>query len=93
MEAEEALAHGIVSRVVEADELDATVRRWPSKIAAGPPVTVKMARRVIRHLSRAQIRSSMDDELIYQTFVNRSRRLRRVPRGPGRGARPRYTGS
>lgn len=42
------------------------------QIAAAPAVTVKMARMVISHLSREQIRSSMDDEMIYQTFVNRS---------------------
>ena len=49
--AEEALAHGVVSRVVPADELDATAREMAEQIAAAPAVTVKMARRVIRHLA------------------------------------------
>ena len=44
MPAEEALAHGIVSRVVPADELDATAREMADQIAAAPAVTVKMAR-------------------------------------------------
>ena len=39
------------------------------KIVAAPPLTVKMARKVISHLSRPQISSSMEDELIYQTFL------------------------
>ncbi|MDH3707981.1 MAG: enoyl-CoA hydratase/isomerase family protein [Acidimicrobiia bacterium] len=72
LSAEEALAHGIVSRVVADDELDTTAREMAEKIADSPAVTVKLARRVISHLSRPAIRASMDDELIYQTFLNKS---------------------
>ena len=72
LSAEEALAHGIVSRVVPPDELDATARERAERSAASPAVTVKLARRVISHLARPPLRSSMDDELIYQTFLNRS---------------------
>ncbi len=71
LSAEEALHHGIVSRVVPEAELDTTVREMAEKIAAAPAVTVNMARRVIRHLSEPSLRSSMDDELIYQTFINK----------------------
>ena len=42
------------------------------QIASAPAVTVKMAREVIRHLSVPAVRASMADEMIYQTFVNRS---------------------
>ena len=91
MDADEALAHGIVSRVVPADELDATAREMAEKIAAAPAVTVKMARRVIAHLSEPEVRSSMADEMIYQTFINQVRRLGRVPRRPRRGPRRRTT--
>ena len=72
MQADEAYAHGIVSRVVPADELDATARDMAEKIAASPAVTIKMARRVLRHLSEAEVRSSMADEMIYQTFIAKS---------------------
>jgi enoyl-CoA hydratase/carnithine racemase len=72
LSAQEALTHGIVSRVVGRDELDATAREMAEQVAASPAVTVKMARRVISHLARPQVRASMEDELIYQTFVNRS---------------------
>ena len=67
-----ARCYGIVSRIVVPDELDATARKMAEQIAAAPAVTVKMAREVIRHLSIPPIRSSMADEMIYQTFVNRS---------------------
>ena len=72
LSAEEALQHGIVSRVVPRDALDTTAREMADKIAASPAVTVKMARRVIGHLARPQQRASMEDELIYQTFINKS---------------------
>src|ERR1700677_10868 len=64
MSASEAVAHGVGSRVVPADQLDATVREMADDIAAKPRVTVNMARRIIRNLSEPQIRSSMSDELI-----------------------------
>jgi enoyl-CoA hydratase/carnithine racemase len=72
LDAFEALSHGIVSRVVEPNALDETASEMAEKIAAAPAVTVKMARRVLSHLSRPVVRASMEDELIYQTFVNRS---------------------
>lgn len=72
MPADEALGHGIVSRVVPEDALDDTVREMAEQVAASPAITVKMARTVIRHLSVPAIRASMEDELIYQTFINKS---------------------
>ncbi|MFN3217949.1 MAG: enoyl-CoA hydratase/isomerase family protein [Acidimicrobiales bacterium] len=91
--ADEALAHGIVSRIVEADALDATAREMADRIAAAPPLAVKMARRVISHLARPPIRSSMDDELIYQTFLNRSDDAAELRTARAEGRPPRFTGS
>ena len=71
MDAAEAFAHGIVSRVVPNDALDETVWEMARKIAAAPALTVKMARRVIQHLAEPEIRSSMAEELIAQTFINK----------------------
>ena len=62
----------MVSRVVPASDLDETVMQMAEQIASSPAVTVKMAREVIRHLSIPTVRASMADEMIYQTFVNRS---------------------
>ena len=72
LSAEEALQHGIVSRVVPRDELDSTAREMADKIAASPAVTVKMARRVIGRMARPLQQASMGDELVYQTFINKS---------------------
>ena len=63
------------------------------KVAASPAVTVNMARRVIRHLSEAQVRSSMEDELIYQTFINKSSDFAEFRAARAEDRPPRYTGS
>jgi enoyl-CoA hydratase len=93
MDASEALAHGIVSRVVESDELETTVREMAERIASSPAVTVKMARRVIRHLSEPQVRSSMAEELIAQTFINKSDDYAEFRAAKAEEREPRYTGS
>jgi enoyl-CoA hydratase/carnithine racemase len=93
LSADEALAHGIVSRVVPEDELDATVREIAEQIAASPAVTVKMAREVIRHLALPQIRTSMADEVIYQTFINKSDDIAELRAARAEDRAPRYTGS
>jgi enoyl-CoA hydratase/carnithine racemase len=93
MSAEEALSHGIISRIVPADELDSTVREMAEQIAAAPKTTVKLAREVIRHLSQPEIRASMADEMIYQTFLNRSDDTAEMRAARDEGREPHYTGS
>jgi len=93
LSADEALAHGIVSRVVPADELDSVAREMAERIAASPAVTVKLARRVLSHLSRPDVRASMEDELIYQTFLNRSDDFAEMKAARAEGRDPNYRGS
>lgn len=93
MDAAEAYAHGIVSRVVPRDELDATVREMAERIAAAPAVTIKMARRVLGHLAEPAVRTSMAEELIGQTFINRSDDYAEMRAARAEGREPRYTGS
>ena len=91
--AAEALTHGIVSRVVPADELESTAREMAEQIATAPAVTIKMAREVIRHLAVPQIRTSMAEEMIYQTFINRSDDASEMRAARAEDRPPRYTGS
>jgi enoyl-CoA hydratase len=93
LSAEEALAQGIISRIVAPEALDDTAREMAEKVAAAPAVTVKMARRVIRHLSEPTLRSSMADELIYQTFINKSADYAEMKAAAADGRAPEYTGS
>ncbi len=93
MDHAEALAHGVVSRVVALEDLDDTVFEMAGKIAAAPAVTVKMARRVIAHLAEPEIRSSMAEELIAQTFINRSDDYAEMRAARAEERTPAYTGS
>jgi enoyl-CoA hydratase/carnithine racemase len=93
MDAAEAYGHGVVSRVVPNDALDDTVWEIARKIAAAPAVTVKMARRVIQHLAEPEIRSSMAEELIAQTFINKSDDYAELRAARAEEREPRFTGS
>lgn len=93
MDAAEALGHGIVSRVVPDDELLPTAMEMAERVAAAPAVTVKMARRVLRHLAEPEVRSSMAEELVAQTFINRSDDMAELRAAKAEGREPRYTGS
>jgi hypothetical protein len=52
-----------------------------------------MAREVIAHLSRPQLRASMADEMIYQTFISRSDDLAEFKAARAEDRAPHYTGS
>jgi enoyl-CoA hydratase/carnithine racemase len=93
MEAQEALAHGIVSRVVPADKLDSTVMEIAEKIASLPAVTVQMARRVIKQLGEPALRASMETELVGQTFVNKSADFAEMRAAHAEKRAPRYVGA
>lgn len=91
--ATEALSLGIVSRIVPRDELDATAMEMAHKIAAAPAVTVKLARRVIAHLATPEVLTSMEDELIYQTFINKSEDFAEFRAARAEEREPHYRGS
>ena len=52
-----------------------------------------MARRVIRHLTEPGIRSSMADEMIFQTFLNKSDDYAEFRAARAEDREPHYTGS
>lgn len=93
MGVEEAYAHGIVSHVVAPEALDDTALEIANKIASAPMVTIKMARRVLQHLSEPGVRSSMEDELIYQTFINKSSDFAEFKAAKADGRSPDYSGN
>jgi enoyl-CoA hydratase len=93
LSADEALAHGVVSRVVPEAELDTTARSMAEQIASSPAVAVKMARDVIRHLALPQLRSSMADEMIYQTFIAKSDDMAEMRAARAEERDPVYRGS
>ncbi len=93
LDAHEALALGVISRIVSREELDATAREMADRIVSAPEVTIKMARRVISHLADTAVRSSMADELIYQTFINKSDDFAEFRAARAEDRTPSYRGS
>jgi len=91
--AEEALRHGIVSRLVPPDELDATVREMAEQIASAPAASVRMARSIIRHLALPELRSSMAEEMIGQTYLSRSDDMAELRAARAEERPPKFTGS
>ena len=91
--AEEALRYGIVSRLVPADELDSTVREMAEQIAAAPAASVRMARSIIRHLALPELRSSMAEEMIGQTYLSRSDDMAELRAARAEERPPKFTGS
>jgi len=69
MEAEEALRHGIVSRVVPDAELDRVGLEIAREIAAAPAFTVKMFRRNLGLLGNAMVQNSIAEEATTQTLT------------------------
>ena len=69
MGAEEALRHGVISRIVSADELEDTALEMARGIANSPAFTVKMARRNMALMANQLVVDSIDEETATQTLV------------------------
>ncbi len=91
LSAEEACTHGVVSRVVPVDELDHVVREMADAIATAPPLTIKLARRVIANLATPEVRASMEGELLAQTVLTTSHDFAEFRAARSGEHEPRYT--
>ncbi len=69
MDAQEALRHGVVSRVVPDEALDETALEIAAAIAKAPAFTVKMFRRTLDRLATPLVDHSMQEESVAQTLV------------------------
>ena len=72
MGAEEALRHGVVSRVVPDEQLDETCLEIAHAIAAMSPYTVRMFRRTLSRMGDPLARQSIQEEAYTQTLVQAS---------------------
>jgi len=90
LEAEEALRHGIVSRVVPADALEETALEMAKGIAASPAFTVKMARRNMGLLANQLVVDSIDEEATTQTLVFGSADYAEMKAAKSEGREPKY---
>jgi len=62
LSAPDALAMGLVNRVVPADELDALVDEWAAKLAAGPTIALSMTKTLLNHGSLVSMQQALQDE-------------------------------
>ena len=76
MEADEALRHGIVSRVVPRDELDTAVLEMARTIASRPRLAVELAKGTIQRLATPAVLDTLDRELLAQSTVMASPEFR-----------------
>lgn len=65
--AADALALGIVNRVVGSTEVDAVVADWATRLAAGPPIALAMTKRMLNRGFEQSFEQALDDEARCQT--------------------------
>jgi enoyl-CoA hydratase/carnithine racemase len=91
MTAEEALGHGVVSRLVADDaELDALTMEMARKIAGAPAFTVKMARRTLFDLGAAEVQRAINEEAVAQSMVFASDDYAEMKAARAEGRKPVY---
>ena len=92
MDAEEALHHGVVSRVVPEAELDETALAVAHQIAQSSPFAVKMFRRTLARLATPLVDHSMAEEAHAQSLVFASHDYAEGKRARVEGRDPVYRG-
>lgn len=65
--ADEAMAIGLVNRVVAEDEIDAFVDGWASRLAAGPPIALAQTKRMLSSSFETGFEQALDNEASAQS--------------------------
>jgi enoyl-CoA hydratase/carnithine racemase len=92
IDAEEALRHGIVSRVVATEELDTVALEIAAEIASRSPLAVRMARGVLRALATEEVERGMHEELLAQSLLFGSQDYRELRAAKAEGRDPDFRG-
>ena len=92
MTAEEALRHGVVSRVVPDDELDETALEIARGIASRSPFSVQMFRRTLAGLANPLVQRSLIDEALAQSMVFQSADYREQKAARAEKREPKFRG-
>jgi enoyl-CoA hydratase/carnithine racemase len=92
LDAQEALRHGIVSRVVPDDQLDAACMEIAHAIAKAPAFTVKMFQRTLRRLANPVVQTSIQEEALTQSMVFASRDYAEMKAARSESREPKYRG-
>jgi enoyl-CoA hydratase/carnithine racemase len=92
MTAEEALRHGVVSRVVPDERLDETALEMARAIAQAPELTVKLFLRTLRRIANPPVEHSLAEESLAQSLVFASDDYREFKTARAEKREPRYRG-
>jgi enoyl-CoA hydratase/carnithine racemase len=92
MDAQEALRHGVVSRVVPDDELDEAAMTICREIAASPPFAVKMFRRTLSRIGNPLVQRTMQEESMGMTAIYETADYAEMKAARAEGRDPEYRG-
>jgi len=90
LDADEALRHGIVSRVVDREQLDAQAMEVASAIAGAPPLAVRAWRQNLLDMSMPLVTKSLHDELSAQMLIYKSDDFAEFKKARAEGRAPVY---
>ena len=90
LEADEALRHGIVSRLVAREQLDDEAMEIARAIAAAPPLAVRAWRQNLLDMSMPLVTKSLHDELAAQMLIYKSDDFAEFKRARAEGRAPVY---
>lgn len=93
MDAEEALRHGVVSRVVPDADVDDAALEIARQIAKAPPFTVKMFRRTLGGLANPDVQRSIQEEAVTQSLVFASHDYAEMKAARAEDREPKYRGN
>jgi enoyl-CoA hydratase/carnithine racemase len=92
LNADEALRHGVVSRVVPDAELDACALEIARAIASAPAFTVAMFLRTLRRIANPLVQQSLQEEALAQAMVFASQDYAELKAARAEKREPRYRG-
>ena len=90
MSADEALRHGVVSRVVPDEQLDETALEIARAIASSSAFAVKMFRREMGRLASGAVQQSIREEAVNQSMVFASSDYAEMKEARAAGRDPKY---
>jgi enoyl-CoA hydratase/carnithine racemase len=93
IDADEALALGIVSKVVAPQDLMPTVRELALKMAAGPPIAIRLAKRALYHNQECDLQAALEYETYAQNICRETGDAREGIRAFVEKREPRFQGT
>jgi enoyl-CoA hydratase/carnithine racemase len=92
LDAEEALRHGIVSRVVPEEKLEEVAMEMCREIASHPPFAVKMFRRTLARVAHPLAQRTMQEEAMGMTAIYETEDYAEMKAARAEGRPPKYRG-